>query len=130
MGIDLKMLRERPPRELGNIPPWTPLATATAARFLQVHPKTLLGWYRAGIGPEPTSKHEIAKQHFFLCRYLRPGSHLYFVAGILVAWWEHLCLGVDARSYAEICRQWTETDSGRLTLQMHPKLGLERWGLV
>lgn len=97
VSIDLKRLRANPPRQLNGYPPWLPTRTYAAAQLLGVHPKTLLGWYRADIGPQPLP------QHLFV------GNHLYWKPGEIIAWWEKLALPRDrARSYEQICEEWVD----------------------
>ena len=92
---DLKRLKKNPPQAMGAFPPWLPLSTEIAAAFLRVHPKTLLTWYRAGIGPSPV------KQGIFV------GRQLYWRPGDLIAWWEQQILPPDqARSFEKVCADW------------------------
>jgi hypothetical protein len=87
-----KLLRN-PPLSFGVHPPWVPVPTFAAANFLNVHPKTLLGWRRHGIGPR-----SIEKERFL-------NNELYWLPGQLLSWWEETALG-KGRDYQVICHDW------------------------
>jgi len=91
--IDKEKLLRNPPPSFGIHPPWIPVATFAAANFLNVHPKTLLGWRRHGIGPRSIEKG----------RFLH--NELFWFPGELLSWWEEATLG-KGRGYQEICHDW------------------------
>jgi hypothetical protein len=79
--------------DFGTLPPWCPIPTPAAARFLGVHPKTLLRWRRHGVGPEPEPKGKYTKN----CVYWLPSK--------LRAWHEHH-FAPPGRSSDEIVWAW------------------------
>lgn len=99
-------LRRRTPRPLGPLPPWVPIRTHAAAEFLGVHQKTLLAWYRAGVGPQPRPKEQSTH------------NQLWWVPGRLLEWWERMVTGGQGRTYEQICADWCSANVVLNTMNM------------
>lgn len=111
MRIKFDRLKSKRPHSFGSTPPWIPLSTGHAARLLRVHPQTLLAWRAAGIGPvsEPKDKY-----------VGRTGTHVYWLGGKLVEWWESLVLPAkDRRTFEQICDEWRSKNAVLLAIHKH-----------
>ena len=87
----------------GALPPWCPIPTPAAARYLGVHPKTLLRWHRRGIGPQPEPRG----------RYT--GNVIYWMPAKLRSWWESR-FAPPGRTVDEIVFEWGARRPPGLTL--------------
>jgi hypothetical protein len=109
-------LGRRTPQSLDGLPPWVPISTYAAANFLNVHQKTLLAWYRTGVGPQPLPKDQSTH------------NKLWWVPGRLLEWWERIVTDGRGRSYEQICSDWRRDnavlDSMNLAWEMPPRVGL------
>lgn len=109
-GPDPARLAARPLPKLGAIHPGAMLTTSAAAKFLGVHPETLLRWHRKGRGPHPIDRTE----------HMGPG--FCWNLGRLIEFWEaNNPTLARPRSLANIWEDWVNAQTAPL-LPLPPDL--------